>query len=154
MALMAVLPIVIIINPDSQFNVGKIILTTATEAFCALILLGFNNPLKFWWAWRGVGALVFSAYVIYLIAMLIESGGRFTIGEGKSETTVLNALMGLIVFGIPGLAYAIFGRLTFRKPIGSDEPDWDDMEADFDNDMYSSEQAQHGASSDAAARRE
>ncbi len=83
------------------------------DMLCVFGFLSFLNPTGNRWAVRGAGLIVFLIYIGYLVAMLIESGGKFTWSTRRSETTVLNAILGLIVFGIPGLTVAIKGRLPF-----------------------------------------
>ena len=97
------------------WNVSAVITMISLESLSLLVFIGLFNPEKFHFAWRGVGLIIFLAYISYAIIMLIESKGAFTIPKRRSETNVFNALLGLIVFGIPGLSYAIFGRLTFWK---------------------------------------
>ncbi len=91
------------------------IVTLGVQVFCVLMLLGLLDPCRFRWTWRGVGALVFVTYAAYLVDMLIESGGQATVGRSRAEPCVLNALTGLVAFGLPGLCYAIWGRFSFRK---------------------------------------
>jgi len=84
----------------------------ACELLALFVLLGLFDSGRFWWCWRGVGAIVFAGYVAYLVAMV--AAGEF-LGDGRRATSsALNAAIGLVVFGLPGLWYAIFGRLTLR----------------------------------------
>jgi hypothetical protein len=107
----------------------------AVDVLAILVLFGLYNGDRFWWCWRGVGAIVFVGYLAYLISMLIA--GQF-IGDGRrSSATALNALMGLIVFGYPGFMYAVFGRFTWRpEPAPAAEfdecSDTDDTEINCD----------------------
>lgn len=102
-------------------DVAAVITLLSIEILALLVLLGLFNPFRFWWAWRGVGAIIFLGYCVYLIAMLIESGGRITITPRKSEASAFNAICGLVVFGLPGLWYAVLGRLTLRHDSELDE---------------------------------
>lgn len=112
-------------------NGGSLVVLCGVESAALALLLGLWNSHRFWWAWRALGAIVFLAYLAYVGAMFVE--GRF-IGQGRrTETTLLNALLGMIAFGLPGLCYAIFGRLTWRKELIDDEyldeVDEDDLES-------------------------
>jgi hypothetical protein len=111
-----------------KWNSTTVILMVGLESLCVLVLLGLLNPLRFWWAWRGVGALIFLAYAAYVISMFIESGGKITVGWSRAETSVFNAVLGLLVFGLPGLLYAILGRLTFRLKREIDESELTESE--------------------------
>ena len=97
----------------------KIVILCAVETAALSLLLGLWNPDRFWWAWRVLGAIVFLAYVAYVFAMAIE--GRVGAGR-RSEPSLINSVLGLIVFGLPGLWFAIFGRLTWSQ----ESPDFDD----------------------------
>jgi hypothetical protein len=114
-AIMALLPVMFFIAPESQSDAPRIIALGAMEIFCTLLLLGLYDPFNFWWAWRCLAAMVFTAAVICVLGAFIESGGRFATDE-HNGTTVFEALSGLVLIGmlLPGLAYAIFGRFTFR----------------------------------------
>lgn len=94
---------------------AAIIVLVALELLAGLTFLGLFNSERFWWAWRGVGAIIFFGYAAYVVAMLVENGGRIAITPRKSEASAFNAVCGLVVFGLPGLWFALFGRLTFRK---------------------------------------
>ena len=101
------------------------VVLVACELLALMVLLGLFNSERFWWCWRAVGAIVFVGYVAYLVSTTL-AGEWF--GDGRrSSATALNAAIGLLVFGLPGLWFAIFGRLTVRpKPEVSDyEDDWD-----------------------------
>jgi hypothetical protein len=90
-------------------------LLVALELLAILVLLGLWDAQRFWWAWRGVGALVLLSYVAYLISMLIEEWGAIKVPKHRGESTLVNALIGFVLLGLPGLWYALFGRLTLRE---------------------------------------
>jgi hypothetical protein len=98
----------------------KVVVLGALETAVLSLLLGLWNPHRFWWAWRVLGAIVFLTFVAYVAAMAIE--GRIGTGR-RSEPSLINAILGLVVFGVPGLWYAFFGRLS-----------WARESTDFDND--------------------
>lgn len=111
-ALFIVLPFAVSRTPISLATAA------AVELFCVLMLLGLYDPARFWWAWRGVAALVFFACAIYLTATLIDSGGKLTIPRRKAELHPVNAIFAMLTFGLPALWYTVLGRLTLRP----DEP--------------------------------
>jgi hypothetical protein len=102
-------------------DTGALITLVVVELVAVLALLGLFSSCQFWWAWRGVGAIIFLGYCAYLVAMLVESGGKIAITPRKSEASAFNAICGLIVFGVPGLCYAVFGRLTLRGESAADQ---------------------------------
>ena len=96
-------------NPPTRTGV---VVLWGVELLVALVFLGLFNPIRFWWAWRGVGATMFVGYVAYVIAMYLEHG--FDLGR-LGEPSTRTALAGLFAFGLPGLWFALFGRLTPYK---------------------------------------
>ena len=115
----------LLVHPRSA---PAVILLCGLELFCLLAFLGLLSPVRFWWALRGVGMLIFLAYASYLVDELIESKGTTTVRRSMSEPSVFNALAGLIVFGLPGLAYAIFGQFTLRRKETADDGPTDESE--------------------------
>ncbi len=90
---------------------GKVVL----YVFCgALVLatLGLARPQRFQWALRVVAGIILLAYVAYTISEAIawRNGKPFGFGTSRSGTSLLNALFGLVVFGLPSLAFLLRGR--------------------------------------------
>lgn len=96
-----------------QRGTGPLIVLCGVEGAALAMLLGLWNPDRFWWAWRALGGIVFAAYLAYAVVMIVE--GRFIGGGRRTDTTLVNALIGMVAFGLPGLCYALFGRLTWRS---------------------------------------
>ena len=107
----------------------KVVIVAALEILALAVLLGL-------WATRRIGhmafrlacLIVFSGYVAYLIAEIAETraGKKLVISHSRAEPSPVNALMGLIVIGIPALRYAISGHLISQDESVSDsdeEPD-------------------------------
>ena len=89
-------------------NATGIAILVGVELTGGLMLLGLYDPMRFWWTWRGVGGMVFVAYVCYVVAMLVDR--KWQIPARKAESTLLNAIIGLVTFGVPGLWWALYGR--------------------------------------------
>jgi hypothetical protein len=88
------------------------VLLAAFELLAIFSLFGLYDSVRFKWCWRVVGGIVFAGYSAYLVEMV---GSGQWIGDGRrSSATVVNAVIGLVVFGYPGFMYAVFGRFTFR----------------------------------------
>lgn len=109
------------------------VVLAAVELLALLLLLGLFNSERFWWCWRAVGALVFLGFAAYLVSTAL-AGVWF--GDGRrSSATAVNAAIGLLLFGLPGLWYAIYGRLTFREEPDDIEYESDDIDfEEFDEE--------------------
>lgn len=82
-------------------------LTYGLAAFCVLIAVACFSRTRRGPAVRIIGLVVFLAYVSYLVyELLAEPTKPYT---DRSEPHWLNAIMGLIVFGLPGLYVAVRG---------------------------------------------
>lgn len=84
------------------------VLAYGLAAFCGLIALACFSRI-----WRGpavriIGLIVFLAYVSYLAYELLREPAKPY--AGRSEPHWLNATMGLILFGLPGLYVAVRGK--------------------------------------------
>ena len=92
------------------------------EIVGVLMLLGLYDPHRFAWAWRGVGGLVFLTYAAYVVVMLVDR--QWQLPANRAQGNLFNAIAGLCAFGLPGLWWAVFGRVPpiFR---GSLHPDAD-----------------------------
>jgi len=78
-----------------------------------LLVLALYNPKRFHSAGRAATALVFLAYLLYLIDE-IASGHSWHFGP-RSESSPLNALLGLVIIGIPCLRYTFLGRFGSKS---------------------------------------
>lgn len=84
--------------------------------FCSLIALAC-----FTWG-RGrqfigscIGIIIFALACWYLIA---EFSGGIIISGKRSEPSILNAILFMGAFGVPGITYTFFARFGFRKNEG------------------------------------
>lgn len=110
-------------------TLSAIIALIGVELFVILLLLGLFNPDRFWWAFRGIGALVFAGYCAYLVSMLVEAGFRIAFIPRRGEASLFNAILGFVIIGLPSLWYALFGRFTLRaEPAGLGTAHRDDGE--------------------------
>jgi hypothetical protein len=85
----------------------------AFAGFCALISVaalappGVARP-----AGRLIGAAVFACALAYLVDQAL--GGPWF--SRRSAPSLLNAILAFLAFGVPGLAYALFGRIRSPEP--------------------------------------
>ena len=105
----------------------------SVEIWAGLLLLVLFDPIRFWWAGRGVGATLFLGYVAYFLTMLLMEDANAASRFGLS---IVNGIPGLVVFGLPGLCYALFGRFSFYEPedVPSDDTEFSDENDDVDLD--------------------
>lgn len=129
--LLAFLAMPLLLEPPKTLFAGVGIVVLEVLAACAL--LGFYDAVRFHWCWRVVGALVFLLYVAYLVMMVAE--GAWFVGERGSATCAVNAVLGLFAFGLPGLWYAMMGRLTWHHDANGVTWDgWEDDDQELEED--------------------
>jgi hypothetical protein len=100
-------------------------------AFCGLIAVACFTR-----TWRGpavriIGFAVFIAYVSYLVYELIREPAKPY--AGMSEPHWLNAIIGLVAFGLPGLYVTVRGKY----------PTWGQGAEAFKSEMDSSQEESH-----------
>jgi XTP/dITP diphosphohydrolase len=84
-----------------------IIMMVGLELFIVGLLIGLWDIARFEWALRIVAATVFAAYVAYLANQIMY--GQLWAGR-RSAPSVLSALAGLLVWGVPSFLYLIRGN--------------------------------------------
>jgi len=89
-----------------RWTIGATVVMCVFETAMVLLVLGLCAPVRFRWALRGVGFMIFLLFAMYLIDQIMSPRAPAQAGGG-STTSVWNALAGLIVFGIPSLWYTI-----------------------------------------------
>lgn len=95
--------------PGTAASSGRLDCARCSRTPRDLCSVGIYDPDRFKVCWRAAGAIVFASYLAYLITMV--NAGQWHGNGGRAQTTAINALIGLIVFGYPGFMYAVFGRL-------------------------------------------
>jgi hypothetical protein len=89
------------------------ILVFGLDAIAALLLLALYDNKRFWWASRGVTGVVFLAYLGYLVDES-RSGKPWRLGP-RSEESPVDALLGLLIIGLPSLRYTLAGRFSWDR---------------------------------------
>ena len=85
------------------------IITIWLEVLCVTLVAAVTTPPAISSVmWRSLAGLIFLTFVGYLIIELISSGGRITFTK-PSQHSVVSALAGLIVIGLPCLKFALKG---------------------------------------------
>lgn len=99
-----------------QWTPVGIVIMVVLELVCVAFLIGLWTPARVSRiAFRVVSAVVFLAFVAYLVDE-IRYGNLRTIPRSRGQSSPLNAILGMIVIGLPSLWYTLFGRLTLRPP--------------------------------------
>lgn len=115
-----------------QWNGQRVILMVALELAVGLFLVGLFG---YGWGFRGLALLIFLAFAAYGVYEFAWSGQEFTWRGRRSEASPRNALLGLLVIGLPCLWYAFKGRFWRSQPEVTDadaaafleqlrHPDW------------------------------
>jgi hypothetical protein len=98
-----------------DWNPTKVIVAVGWSACCLLAIPALYDARRFWWAARGVTAIIFACYLSYLIFEVFMSGKSFALTR-RSDASPFNSLLGFVIIGLPALWYTCFGRFTLRKP--------------------------------------
>lgn len=96
----------------------KLVIVSGLLVVALALLAGFWLPRRFGVAaFRLVCAIIFLAYAAYLFSECrawLSGDKTFSVGR-RSESTPLNALMGMVIIGLPALLYAWKGRFTLAQ---------------------------------------
>ena len=90
---------------------GRVLMWAISGAlFCATV--GLANPRRFSRALKPVAAVILLGYCSYAVAEFSgwRNGKPFGIGGSRSDTSLYNALCGLIVYGVPSILFLLSGR--------------------------------------------
>lgn len=103
----------------------QVAILMAMEVACFALLAGFwLPPPQAWWVYRFVALLVFCAYAAYFVHEVFFTDDPVKILESRGEASPRNALLGLIIIGLPSLGFAVFGRFgrQITEESEGDEP--------------------------------
>ena len=78
-----------------------------------MLVLVLTDPKRFHWAARCLTGMIFLSYTGYLVNQVWGREQLMTVA-GRSESSPLNAIMGLVVIGLPCLWYTVKGRFERR----------------------------------------
>jgi len=96
-----------------RWSVGSAAAIGGLDLLAVLMILALYNPKRFQWAGRAATGLVFLAFLVYLVDE-IGSGHSWHFGP-HSEPSPLNALLGLLIIGVPCLRYTLVGRFGRKQ---------------------------------------
>ena len=108
-----------------RWTVGTLLLVGGLSLAALLYAGALLWPRHLRWAGRAVAGMVFVFYVFYAIYEWFFSAQPFRFIGPRSESSPRNALLGLIIIGVPALVYALRGgkHSTSLEP---DDPGSDD----------------------------
>jgi hypothetical protein len=107
-----------------KWSLIAIIIMVGMELACIALLLGFWLPPKIsHWSFRVLTGLVFVTHITIFIYVFFFSNDPLRLLGDRGEDTRLNALLGLVIVGLPCLWYSLFGRFTFRPSLEEIEND-------------------------------
>lgn len=89
-----------------EWTVRSGVLVGALSGASILYALAMLSPARFHWAGRTVAAMVFLAYLAYAISEIFFSNHPIRLDERRSTASPMNAVLGLIIIGLPALWYA------------------------------------------------
>ena len=114
-ALAPVLTLFAIVLPLSivKWTVVRAILVIAVDAAAILLVIGLYNTKRFWWALRGVTAIVFFASLAQLIDDLIHA--NFTLAGLLTVDSPVGIIRTFLQIGIPCFLYALIGKFSHKK---------------------------------------
>ena len=111
-----------------QWTLGRALLVTGLSTTAVLYAGALAWPSRLRWAGRAVAGLVFVFYAIYAIDQWFFSEAPFVLVEPRSSASPRNALLGLLVIGVPSLIYALRRRTTTPVSDGGDHSHRDDAQ--------------------------
>ncbi|MBL8858996.1 MAG: hypothetical protein JNL28_10855 [Planctomycetes bacterium] len=83
----------------------------ALETLLILLLVAMIAPTRCAWAGRVLTGIVFLAYVAYFVNAVWTDPAGLNPTSNRGVSSAFNALLGLIVIGLPSLKYALSGCL-------------------------------------------
>ena len=112
--LLSIMPILLIsFDNFSKGNIVGAIVGFVVSSVCFLLCLALYAPHTFFIAFKIIGLAIFIGYLGYAIDEL-QNGHLYS--SSKSEASFVNALIGLFVFGLPGLSLFIKAKKPEESP--------------------------------------
>jgi len=102
----------------SDWTPVRVVLAAAWSAGCLAAIFALYDARRFPWAARTVTAVIFLAYLGYLIDQVVFSDKPLA-PTRRSEASPWNSILGFIIIGLPALWYTVLGRFSLRKPEAS-----------------------------------
>jgi len=97
-----------------EWTLGGAFVVIGLSATAVLYAAALAWPGRLRWVGRAVAGMVFVFYAIYAVDQWFLSNTSFRLVESKSNASPRNALLGLVIIGLPALIYALMGRTLPR----------------------------------------
>ena len=97
-----------------EWTLGGALVVIGLSSTAVLYAAALGWPGRLRWAGRAVAAMVFVFYAMYAVDEWFFSETPFRLVESKSVASPRNALLGLVIIGLPALIYALRGRTLPR----------------------------------------
>lgn len=121
-----ILAMVVLPLCNSAWTPQAVVIVLGLELISLSLLLGFWTTGKFQsYCFRFVTAVVFISYCSYFIHEFFFTNHPFILNQHRSESSPRNALLGLIVIGLPSLWFTLWGRFTLHPKTDILEDDAD-----------------------------
>lgn len=104
----------------TEWSATKVAIATVWSTTCLLAIPALYDAKRFYWAARGITAVIFLAYAIYLVQEWLFTEKPF-VPTARSQPSPYTSLLGFVIIGLPALWYTLFGRFTFRARPASEE---------------------------------
>jgi len=117
-ALAPLLTLFAIVLPFSivKWSVGRAIIVIGVDGAAILLVIGLYNTKRFWWALRGVTAIVFFASLAQFIDELVHA--HFTLAGLLTDDSPVSIIRTFIQIGVPCFLYALLGKFSHKKAGG------------------------------------
>lgn len=93
----------------------------ALETLLILLLVAMIAPTRCAWAGRALTGIVFLAYVAYFVNAVWTDPSGLNPANDRGVSSAFNALLGLVIIGLPSLKYALSGRLIGAAKIEDED---------------------------------
>jgi len=93
-----------------EWTLGGALAVMGLSTTAVLYAAALAWPGRLRWASRAVAGMVFVFYAIYAVDQWFLSDTPFRLVEPTSNASPRNALLGLVIIGLPALIYALRGR--------------------------------------------
>jgi len=112
-ALFAVtMAVVMYTSSDTEGWTGQnIISQMAISSLAFGLLVTALAPQRGWWGIRLAAFVIFASYFWYIIDQFLIQGSAVDLTVERSTKSPFNALLGLLIFGIPCLMFSLWGDI-------------------------------------------
>jgi uncharacterized membrane protein len=112
----------VILPLDMEWTPLRAVVVATLSSLALLYAAALVWPRRCAWAARAAAAIVFLAYVAYFVDEWVVEGQPLRAPRRRSESSPGNALLGLIVIGLPALLFALRRRrASWEEPEAAED---------------------------------